>query len=484
MSLSRRKFLGESACAALGSTSVMSMLLNLKLANQAAAADLPNQSDERKTLVCIFLHGGVDSFNVLVPRDADRYADYAASRTNLALNRDSLLTLDQNNGDGQLYGLHPGTSEITELFNGLDGNAAERRLSFISNVGTLVEPTSLSAYQNETVTLPRALFSHIDQIEQWQTSLPQADNQLSGWAGRAADVLHSTLNEDLASMSISFSGNNIFQVGNTTQQFVMTPSGALSFSEDGSGTNHPAVQKNVAVKSLIDEHYSNLMEKAFAELTKKSVDQQEFVQSLFDSVPDDFTSTSFPNSYIASQLKGALRMIHLRESLGLRRQTIFVSFGGWDHHGELLDTQDGMLRTLSPALGAFQAGLEELGLADSVITFSASDFGRTLRSNGRGTDHAWGGNQLVMGGPVDGGKVKGTYPNLALDGPDDVGRGGRILPTTSVDELFAELLLWFGVSPSDMENVLPNLANFYDAASADSSDPSTLPIGFLKPDSF
>ncbi len=482
--MKRRQFLGESACAALGSTSMMSTLLNLKMAGQAAAAGLPAAGTDRKTLVCVFLHGGIDSFNVLVPRDASRYADYAASRTNLALANSSLLTLNQSGGDGELYGLHPGTSGLQALFNGLGGDASKRRLSFVSNVGTLIEPTTMAAYQNDSVSLPRALFSHIDQIEQWQTSLPQGSNNLTGWAGRAADVLHCTHNQDLASMSLSFAGNNIFQVGNTTQQFVMTSRGALSFSQEGSDLSNATVQKNIAVKSLVDQHYTNLMETAFAELTQQSVDQQEFVQEQFDSIAPDYVSTIFPDNRIAQQLQGALRMIHLREQLGLRRQTIFLSFGGWDHHGELLETQNGMLQQLSPALEAFQNALEELEIEDSVITFTASDFGRTLRSNGRGTDHAWGGNQLVMGGPVAGGQVTGTYPNLALGGPDDVGRGGRVLPTTSVDELFAELLLWFGLSPDDFAAVLPNLSNFYHPHTADSTDPSTFPVGFLKANQF
>ncbi|MDQ8189951.1 DUF1501 domain-containing protein [Roseibacillus persicicus] len=482
--MNRRKFLGESACAALGSTSVMSTLLNLKMAGQAVAAGLPASGTDHKTLVCIFLHGGIDSFNVLVPRDAARYAEYAASRTNLALSSSSLLTLNQTGGNGELYGLHPGTGELEELFNGMGGDALKRRLAFVANVGTLIQPTSLSDYQNENVSLPRALFSHIDQIEQWQTSLPQGASNLTGWAGRAADVLHCTHNQELTSMSLSFAGNNIFQVGNTTQQFVMTPGGALSFSQQGSNSYNPTVQKNIAVKSLVEQHYTNLIETAFADLTRQSVEQQEFVQEQFDSLPEDFVTTEFPNSSIAQQLQGALRMIRLREELGLRRQTIFLSFGGWDHHGELLDNQDAMLRILSPALGAFQAGLEELELADSVISFTASDFGRTLRSNGRGTDHAWGGNQLVMGGPVAGGQVAGTYPSLALDGPNDVGRGGRLLPSTSVDELFAELLLWFGLAPNDFEEVLPNLSNFYDPYTAVASDPATLPVGFLKPNQF
>ena len=481
---SRRQFLGETACATLGSASIMSTLLNLKMANHAAAAGVSSLGNERKTLVCIFLHGGIDSFNVLVPRDASRYADYAASRSNLALDDSSLFALDQNGGDGQLYGLHPGTAQIGELFNGMGGDTSQRRLSFISNVGTLVEPTTLTQFQNETVSIPRALFSHSDQIEQWQTSVPQGAELLSGWAGRAADVLHSTQNLDLTSMSISFSGNNFFQVGRETQQFVMTPSGALTLSTRNSNPQHITQQKNTAVRSMVEQNYANLMETAFAESTKNALASQEFVQQHFSSVPDDFVSTTFPNSGIGQQLSAALRMIHLREQLGLRRQTIFVNFEGWDHHGELLDTQDGMLRALAPALGAFQEALCELGLEDSVISFTASDFGRTLRSNGRGTDHAWGGNQMVFGGPVDGGQVKGTYPNLALDGPNDIGRGGRLLPSTSVDEFFGELLLWFGVPASDFSYVLPNLSNFYDPSTANPADPSTLPIGFLKANTF
>lgn len=484
-SRSRRRFIGEAACSTLGSASVMSTLLNLGMANRAAAAGLSPGSDCR-TLVCIFLHGGIDSFNVLVPRDVTRHDEYAAARTNLALDRNDLIPLNQApGGDGQLYGVHPGMTEIAELFNGLGGDNAKRRLAFVSNVGTLIEPTTIAQYQNELVSLPKALFSHIDQIEQWQTSVPQGGTNLTGWAGRAADVLHSSLNQDLTSMSVSFAGNNVLQVGDTTQQFVMTPDGALTFSGNSAGSSHPLSLKNAALKSLMEEEYANLIERGFAELTKGSVEQQEFVQQLFDGFDEESVTTSFPGSNIGEQLYAATKMIALRPQLGLRRQTLFVSFGGWDHHGDLLENQDGMLRALSPAIGAFQGALEELGLQDEVITFTASDFGRTLRSNGRGTDHAWGGNQLVFGGPVDGGRVCGTFPSLALNGPNDIGRGGRMLPGVSVDEHFAELLRWFGVNgTSTFESVLPNLANFYDMGNLVPADPSTFPVGYLKADSF
>lgn len=484
--LSRRSFLGEGACAALGSTSIMSTLLNLKMANNAVAADLPADTEDRKTLVCLYLHGGIDSYNVLVPNDVTRYADYATTRTNLALPQQSLLPLTQAaNGDGKDYGVHPAMGGLQTLFNGNNTSEGPRRLSFISNIGTLMEPMTLTDYKDRLKPRPRGLFSHSDQTEQWQTSLPQGDTNLTGWAGRVADILHDQSNgSSKTSMSISLDGNNIFQVGRDTQQFVMTSKGALTFSSE-SGTNHPTALKNLALRSMMDQQYANMMEQAFAELTNQSLEQQEYIQTEFNTLEEDFAGVSFPNSGIGRNLLATLKTIALRAKLGLRRQTIFVARGGWDHHSALIQPQQDLLAELTPALAAFQEGLENCGLADSVLTFSASDFARTLRSNGSGSDHAWGGNSFVMGGPVAGGQVLGQYPNLAIDSPDDVGRGGRILPTTSVDSLVAELLLWFGLEgKSNFERVLPNLNNFYNIDDADASDPTTLPIGFLKPDAF
>jgi len=266
----------------------------------------------------------------------------------------------------------------------------------------------------------------------------------------------------------------------------MTTNGALTFSQNDDNANHPSFQKNLAVRSLMEQEYSNMMEKAFAELTKDSVEQSEIVQQHFDAVPDNFISTNMPDTKIGRRLLGALRMIKLRPELGLRRQTIFLSMGGWDHHAALLEPQNDMLGELAPALEAFQTALEDdLGLGDSVVTFTASDFARTIQSNGSGTDHAWGGNQMVFGGPVDGGKVLGQFPNLTLGGPDDTSSRGRLLPTTSVDEFFAELLLWFGLSgTSNFETVLPNLNNFFDVSTVVPTNKSTFPLGFIKPNTF
>ena len=473
--MTRRRFIRRNGSAALGGVAVLNAVLNLKLAQQASALTAPN---DYKTLVCLFLNGGNDSFNWLVPRDVGRYGVYGAARGNLALPLSELGELNQTlDGDGQFYGIHPSCVGLQELFNGLDGDVARRRAAFVTNVGTLMQPTTKGGFLAESVPLPRALFSHSDQIDQWQTSVPQGMSELSGWGGRAADLLHAVANSGATSMSLSLSGNNLFQVGNSTQQFVITADGALTFSgantDPGSDPLNPLRLKNSAHRSVIEQHYASLMQQSYARLTKDSLDMQEFFLEQFNGYDDSAVAAQFPSNHLARQFRAAAKVIALRPQLQLHRQTLFIGYGGWDHHGELLETQGGMLTVLSSALTAFQKALEQMGLEDSVVTFTASDFGRTLRSNGRGTDHAWGGNALVMGGPVRGGRVCGTFPNLALDGPDDVGYGGRLVPTLSVDEFFGEMLDWFGVPGANMEAVLPNVGQFYNPLS------TSRPIGFL-----
>ena len=474
--LTRRRFLGESACSAVSGVAVLNTLLNLRLAERASAQAAPS---DYKTLVCLFLNGGNDSFNWLVPRDVGRHAVYSTARGNLALGMGNLLALNQTpQGDGQLYGIHPSCAGLQELFNGLGGDAGKRRAAFVANVGTLIQPTTKAQYLAETVPLPRALFSHSDQIDQWQTSVPQGMSELTGWAGRAADVLHALANTGQTAMGISLAGNNLFQVGNTVRQFVITADGALTLAgpntDVSSDSLNPLRLKNAAQKSLVAQHYAGLMAESFAQLTKTSLDAQEFFLSQFNDYDDSAVAGLFPGgNFLARQFRAAAKAIALRPQLGLKRQTLFLSFGGWDHHSELLETQQGMLTVLSGALTAFQKALDQLGLQDSVITFTASDFGRTLRSNGRGTDHAWGGNALAVGGPVLGGRVHGTFPDLALEGPNDVGYGGRLVPTTSVDAFFGEMLDWFGVSAASMDLVLPNVGNFYQPTT------TARPIGFI-----
>ncbi len=479
--LSRRRFLGQLNCATLGSSALLGTLLNLRLAN-SLAADEP--CTDCRVLVCLFLAGGCDSFNVLVPWEAGRYAAYSQSRGafgtdgGLALDRNALLRLPAPAAD---FGLHPALTQIQQMASGTGAFAGKRRLAFLANTGTLIQPITKAQFnaweQGDAAALlvPKALFSHSDQVEQWQTAVPQGMSQLTGWAGRAADILHSLNSAEAGSMSLSLSGSNTLQVGNQTQQFVITPAGAVAFESGPPGS--PILLRNAALRNILDQHYTHLLTESFSGVTRQSLDAQVHFQRVFDSPAADLGSEIdrlFPTgNFLADTLRAAVRTIKARSQLGLRRLTIFVEYGGWDHHGELLNTEAGMLANLDAAVGAYQLALERLGLADAVVTFTASDFGRTLRSNGRGTDHAWGGNVMAFGGPVQGGKVLGRYPDLTLDGPEDVGHGGRVLPTTAVDLYFAELLKWFGVPGSDLPYVLPNIANFYNPSSA------AMPLGFL-----
>ena len=490
---SRRQFLGEASCAGIGSASIVSTLLNLTMANHAAAqAGLPG---ERKALVCLFLSGGCDTFNLLVPRDATRHAEYAAARSGLALPINdpvaskNLIPLDFNDA-GRQYGLHPACTRLAEMFNGTGSFAGKKRVSFLANVGTLIEPIpNKQAYLNGTVGIPKALFSHRDQIEQWQTSVPQGMQILSGWGGRAADVIHSALNTEQTGgyympMNFSLSGNAAFQIGQSEGQFVITSGGALSFT--GAGRTSPVNQAKdqilrSTVASPVEEHYQNLFQRTHGRITSNSIERGAQFQTKFDApgsingqdINTVIAAAGFPNHWLSDQFKAAIKTIAIRETLKLRRQTIFIEFGGWDHHTELLTNQRNMLLALDGVLYAFQKSLETLGLAQDVVTFTCSDFGRTLRSNGQGTDHAWAGNQLVMGGPVAGGLVRGAFPSLVIDGAGDIGRGGRMFPTLSADEYFCELLRWFGVTSGDMDEVLPNIRNFYDPASVGK------PVGFM-----
>lgn len=493
MMRTRRQFLGEASCAGIGSTSIFSTLLNLTMANHAAAqSGVPG---ERKALVCLFLSGGCDTYNLLVPRDPTRHAEYAAARSGLALPINdpspskNLIPLDFNDA-GREYGLHPACTRLAEMFNGTGSFVGKKRVSFLANVGTLIEPIpDKAAYLNGAIKLPKALFSHRDQIEQWQTSVPQGMSVLSGWGGRTADVIHSTLNTDQTGgyympMNFSLSGNAAFQIGQSEGQFVITSAGALSFT--GTGKNSPVNQAKVQVQgatvaSPIEDYYQNLFQRTHGRITSNSIERGSEFQAKFSNpgmvnkldINAAIAAAGFPNHWLSDQFKAAVKTIAIRETLKLRRQTIFIEFGGWDHHTELLTNQRNMLLTLDGVLYAFQKTLEALRLADDVVTFTCSDFGRTLRSNGQGTDHAWGGNQLVMGGPVAGGQICGAFPSLVIDGANDIGRGGRMFPTLSADEYFCELLRWFGVTAGDMDTVLPNIRQFYDPAAV------LNPVGFM-----
>lgn len=461
--ISRRRFLSGTArglgCAALSSTPLLGTLAHLGAATGAAAQALP-PGDDYKALVCILLAGGNDSFNMVVPHDPDEYADYAASRSDLALDRDTLLTVRPASLDRD-FGFHPSMSGVRDLFDA-------GRLATLCNVGTLVEPVTLAQVEAETARLPLGLYSHSDQIRQWQTSVPE-DRGALGWGGRLADLLTGINAAAELPMGISLAGTNDFQSGATSREFAISTEGSTGIL--GFGDTDPIqVLRETAIRSMVDAQYQNLLEQAFADRMAAGIRNDELFSEAIAGAPA--LAAPFGPDPLAQSLRMIAETIAVRAALGMRRQTFFVTVGGWDHHDEVLATQAPMLANVSEALVAFDAALEELDVRDDVTTFTISDFGRTLTSNGRGSDHGWGGNALVMGGAVRGGDFYGTPPPLHPDGPLDTGRG-RLIPTLSTDEYFAELALWFGVTPGDLDAVLPNIGRF---ATPSAGNP---PVGFL-----
>lgn len=474
--MNRRDFLKQANCAAVGSTALFNTLLNLKLAGNAAAAS--SAGTEYKALVCLFLNGGNDSYNTLIPTSgsvgdfSSEYGRYVAIRGGLHTQSSSglalpttgagaALPLNVANTPGRTFGVHPALGELQELFN--DGD-----LAFVSNVGTLVEPTTVSDFASKSVKLPRQLFSHRDQRLHWQTSVPQG-GVIDGWGGRTADILNSTYNTGSISMNISLDGENLFQTGKTTTYYSVTRNGGAIVLDDKSASGAVATLRHSAVNNLMDQEYKNLMEQVMADESRSSFENAEAFNIALDGAS---LETSFPNSNLGRDLEIVAKTMASHEDLGKQRQTFFLNVGGWDMHQELVTDHQTRLSDVAASVKAFWDALGACGLQDKVMVFTASDFSRTLRSNGRGTDHAWGANHWVLGKGVDGGKIYGEYPELNLGAGLDVGSNGRMLPTTSCDEYFAELLQWFGVENGDLPDVLPNIGNFYIPG-------ATPPVGFV-----
>lgn len=451
--LSRRKFLkqtGISGVALLGSTQLSAM----------TSLSAANADNEYKAMVCILLAGGADSFNILVPTDNTHYNEYQKTRSDLALPQSSLLPLNNAENNGRTLGLHPRLTGIQSLYN-------NGKVAFISNVGTLVEPTTTESLHAGTAKLPLGLFSHSDQISQWQTAQPDVRSG-TGWGGRMADMMGPKNSNKRISMSISTAGSNEFQAGRSSNYYSIKPGDNPTPSLNVTGRFDDVDQ---AVSQIYaNENFENVLKRSYTRLFNNSMTaNQEFAAALATGQP---ITTQFADDEFSQQLKIVAQTIAANQLLGMKRQTFFVTYGGWDHHDETINAMDAMLQPLDQGLSAFQSAMQELNLEQNVTTFTSSDFARTLSSNGRGSDHAWGGNAFVMGGAVNGGSIYGTYPSLALGNPLDVGRG-VLMPTTSLDNYFAELALWFGVAPTELSSILPNIGRFYDVNSG------SKPMGFM-----
>lgn len=470
----RRAVLKAAAgCGAMSSISMASAFLNLQ-ATQAMAN--PNSPNDYKSLVCVFLNGGNDSYNMLAPKGGE-YADYSTARGGvggggIALAENELLTI--NGPGGRQFGLHPQLNEdLTSAGsasggNGIQGLYNNNKLSFVANIGSLIQPTSITSYRSGA-NLPLGLFSHADLQRHWMTSFPQDRAQLKGWGGKMADILQECNSPESISMNISLSGVNIFETGRDVAPYSIGTGGATpvnNYFQDPASTNNARYKVFSEIQnSMLNHTYSNLMSQTLAQTHKVSIEAAIAFNAAVNAVT---INTPFDTDGLSRRLQKIAQVIGARVALGQRRQVFFVQLGGFDNHANLLDAHPTLMTYLSRGLSSFYEATEELGMANDVVTFTASDFARTLSSNGQGSDHAWGGNHIVMGGDVLGGSILGNYPTSLLSPIDGSGQTinlgrGRLIPTTSVDQYFSELATWFGVPTGQLTEVLPNLPNFSGA---------------------
>ncbi|MGI9289812.1 MAG: DUF1501 domain-containing protein [Gammaproteobacteria bacterium] len=432
--LNRRQLIQlAGAGAALGTSS---------LANLAQAAG--GFSDYR-ALVCVYLFGGNDSFNMVVPTSTAEYNAYAASRQTMAVASGDLLPISPLNPDGAQYGIHPSMQALRALFE-------SERMAFVTNVGPLVEPVSKDAYLNQTVEVPPHLFSHNSQQDQWQ-SLQGMDALKTGWGGRISDLFNAELSGQRLPVNVSLRGNQLMMTANQTNPYVIGYRGP----EDFDGLDKDPSLRRAFEKLNDDNGESSLYEQALMDVQNRALHIYDRVEAAIDNAQQ--VSVAFPQTALGDQLRTVARMISARNELQMQRQIFFVGMRGFDTHDDQMEVQPGLFAELSQCLNAFYLATQELGVAENVTTFTESDFGRTLTSNGDGTDHGWGGIQLVMGGSVQGRRIYGSFPTLEMGGPDEVNEG-RLIPTTSADQYVATLSKWFGVSNSNLNQIAPNLRNF------------------------
>jgi uncharacterized protein (DUF1501 family) len=446
-SIQRREFLRQSSLLGGALAGAAPFALNLAAIGEAAA----QTATDYKAIVCVFLYGGNDYGNTVIPYDNANYNAYQTIRQKLAYQQSSLAATALQPTvalpGGRQMALAPELAPLKTLFD--SGN-----LGVMLNIGTLVVPTTLAQYKAKSVPLPPKLFSHNDQQSFWQSS--NVEGATTGWGGRLSDLMLSSNGSSLFT-AISLSGSAVLLNGNSTSQYGISANG--SFAIRGVGGNlFGSANCSAALRTLITQARPNQIENAYVNTTKRSLDGNQKLTSALASVPPLSTPFDATNS-LATQLQMVAKLIAARNSLGVKRQVFFVSLGGFDNHDGLATQHPGLLKKIADGLNSFYLATKELGVDQSVTAFTASDFGRTLSVNDDGSDHGWGSHHFVVGGAVAGKSFFGQLPATAVNGPDDVGQG-RLLPTTSVDQLGVSLARWFGVANSDLKTVLPNSGNF------------------------
>jgi len=436
------------------------LAINLAAVGEAAAFD----STDYKALVCVFMYGGNDYANTVVPYDPANYALYHQIRagaggeneSGIALARADLAATALTPVGGQVltdnlqYALAPQLAGLKSLWD-------LGKVAVQLNVGPLVQPTTLLQYNSTnrvTNPLPPKLFSHNDQQSIWQSN--GSEGSTIGWGGKLGDIALSSNAVNSLLTCISASGNAVFVAGHQALQYQISPAGAIKIAAaDPAQSNWQGLRD--AVTALITCSSTHAFEEELAVVTRRSMAMEGVVNAALSGVNPN---TAFPGGNpLAAQLKIVARLIGAGATLGLKRQVFFVSLGGFDNHNLLMQDHPNLMQRVNDAMSAFYAATVELGVANKVTTFTASDFGRTLSSNADGSDHGWGSHQFVMGGAVNGGRFYGTAPHVSIQTDDQVGQG-RLLPSTSVDQFAATLARWFGCSAAELPGILPNIGNF------------------------
>lgn len=409
---------------------------------------LAQSSSSYQALVCIFLFGGNDANNLLIPNDTAGYANYSKIRSNLAIPQASLVAITDSISKAS-FGLHPSFAAIAPLFT------TSKRLALVANVGTLVQDvphnTQTGLPELSAVPLPLNLYSHSDQQTAWQTAIPQG-GATSGWSGRAADKVALSGGGQLPP-GLTLAGNTIQLVGEQTQPTTVSTSN-FSLSASATDPGSTALQQILSLSSGV-----TLVQQAQSSL-KNAIAMAQEVNSALSGASS--LGITFPGTDIGSQLGQVAQLMQARQNFGATRQVFFCSQGGYDTHSNQLAQQVTLYNNLATALNLFDQALSEMNLQNNVVTFTESDFGRTFQPNGNaGSDHGWGNHALVMGGSVKGGAIYGTYPQLVLSGPDDSTGRGTWVPTTAMEQYLGALAKWFGVTAqSDLAYAFPNLSSF------------------------